>query len=50
MRSEKGYFYSHTQLYGHPLNTESSIIITDSLASPWRKKALTLIFFKIQPA
>ena len=41
-RSEKGYFYSKIQLYGHPLNTDTSIIIMDSLLSPWGKKALTL--------
>ena len=41
MCCERVYFYSHTQLYGQLLNTDTSIIITDSLASPWGKKALT---------
>ena len=38
MCCERVYFYSHTQLHGNPLNTDTSIIIMDSLPSSWGKK------------
>ena len=39
--------HDQTSIYGHPLNTDSSLL-RDSLPCPREKKALT--FLSIQPA
>ena len=40
-------YYSQTRIYGHPLNTDTSLF-TDSLLCPWEGKASHFLW--IQPA
>ena len=41
-KAEESYYslYCQTSLHEHPLNTDTSLLLTDSLFSPWGKKAL----------